>query len=288
MNLIILAAGVSSRMKRSLEGSKHLAESVAAEALHKPKSMIGVGKESRPFLDYLLYNAREAGYREIVLVVGEDDAAMRIMYGSADQRNAFHGLSISYARQRIPKGRTKPLGTADALLCALDARPDWAGGMFTVCNSDNLYSHHALRILLESPHAGTLIDYDRDALEFEHDRIQQFAVLEKDRDGYLTRIIEKPSREELLAAADAGGRIGVSMNIFRFSYDRIVPVLRAVPLHPVRLEKELPPAVTMLVERDPRAMFALPLSEFVPDLTSVHDVSRVQEYLAREFADFSW
>ncbi len=288
MNLVILAAGVSSRMKRSVAEEKHLDERAADEALRKPKSMIGVGKESRPFLDYLLYNAREAGYRDVVLVVGEDDAAMRIMYGAADQRNAFHGLSISYARQRIPEGRSKPLGTADALLCALDARRNWAGGMFTVCNSDNLYSHHALRLLLESPHPGALIDYDREALEFEHDRIQQFAVVEKDPEGYLTRIIEKPSRKELLAAADAGGRIGVSMNIFRFSYDRIVPALRAVPLHPVRQEKELPPAVAMLVERDPKAMFAHPLSEYVPDLTSLQDVERVREYLAREFEDFAW
>lgn len=288
MNLVVLAAGVSSRMKRSLADAKLVDASVADEASRKPKSMIGVGKESRPFLDYLLYNAREAGYRDIVLVVGEDDAAMRIMYGSADQRNAFHGLSISYARQRIPHGRSKPLGTADALLCALDARPDWAGGMLTVCNSDNLYSHNALRLLAESTHPGALIDYDRATLQFDHDRIQQFAVLQKDPEGYLTKIIEKPSHEELLAAADADGRIGVSMNIFRFSYDRILPALRTVPLHPARQEKELPPAVMLLVERDPRAMAAIPLSEFVPDLTSVHDVARVREYLATEFEDFAW
>jgi NDP-sugar pyrophosphorylase family protein len=288
MNLVVLAAGISSRMKRSLAGAKHLDEAVAAEALHKPKSMIGVGKESRPFLDYLLYNAREAGYRDIVLVVGEDDAAMRIMYGSADQRNSFHGLSISYARQRIPHGRTKPLGTADALLCALEARPDWAGGKFTVCNSDNLYSHRALRLLLDTPHGGALIDYDREALGFESDRIRQFAVIAKNADGYLTRIIEKPSREELLGAADENGRIGVSMNIFRFSYDAVVPVLKAVPLHPVRHEKELPPAVMMLVARDPRAVFAHPLAEVVPDLTSVLDVERIREYLGKTFVDFSW
>lgn len=288
MNMVVLAAGISSRMKRSLEGAGPLDRAAADEALQKPKSMIGVGRENRPFLDYLLYNAREAGYRDIVIVVGEDDRAIRSCYGGADRGNLFHGLSISYARQQILPGRSKPLGTADALLCALEARPEWARSVFTVCNSDNLYSHHALRLLLETPHFGALIDYDRDALQFEHERIRQFAVLEKNQEGYLTRIIEKPTHEELLTAADAGGRIGVSMNIFRFSYDRILPVLRTVPLHPVRQEKELPPAVMMLVEQDPTAVFAIPLSELVPDLTSVHDVARVKEYLEREFAHFSW
>lgn len=288
MNLVVLAAGISSRMKRSLEIAGDLAVTVGEAALRTPKSMIGVGSGSRPFLDYLLYNAREAGYRDVMLVVGEDDGPMRTTYGASDRGNRFHGLSIGYAKQRIPEGRTKPLGTADALLCALDARPDWKGSLFTVCNSDNLYSHHALRLLLETPHEGALIDYDRAALEFDEERIRQFAILEKDREGYLTRIIEKPSSEELRAAADAGGRIGVSMNIFRFSYDRIAPVLRSVPVHPVRLEKELPPAVMALVKGNPHAMRAVPLSEFVPDLTSVHDVARVREYLEAEYAGFAW
>jgi glucose-1-phosphate adenylyltransferase len=288
MRLVILAAGVSSRMKRSLEEATALDPAVAEEALRKPKSMICVGKEQRPFLDYLLRNARDAGYRDVVLVVGEDDGAMRRLYGGADRGNAFHGLTISYARQRIPEGRTKPLGTADALLCALEARPDWAGLAFTVCNSDNLYSRHALRLLAETTHECALIDYDREALMFEHERIQQFAVLAKDREGYLTRILEKPTREELLAVADADGRIGVSMNIFRFTYERILPALRAVPLHPVRQEQELPPAVMLLVEADPRAVLTIPLSELVPDLTSVRDVPLVREYLDREFNDFTW
>ena len=281
MNLVVLAAGLSSRMKKSLEGSKHPDNSLADQVLRKPKSMIGLGKDNRPLLDYLLYNAREAGYRDIVLVVGEDDAAIRSVYGTADRRNAFHGLGISYARQAVPQGRSKPLGTADALLRALESRPDWAGGAFTVCNSDNLYSHHALGVLLESPHPGALIDYDRDALGFDEERIEQFAVIERNIEGYLTRIIEKPSREQLLTAADAGGRIGVSMNIFRFSYDRILPILRAVPLHPERQEKELPPAVMLLIDRDPRAMLAIPLAEPVPDLTSAEDLSRVQEFVDR-------
>jgi len=71
-----------------------------------------------------------------------------------------HGVRISYAVQAVPGGRTKPLGTADALLCALRVRTDWSGKKFTVCNGDNLYSQGVLKQLRETGHPGALIDYD--------------------------------------------------------------------------------------------------------------------------------
>jgi glucose-1-phosphate adenylyltransferase len=287
-NLVILAAGISSRMKNSLADNSQLEETLKEDAAQKSKSMIGVGNDSRPFLDYLLYNAREAGYRDIVIVIGENDRHVRAYYGSADKGNRYHGLFISYAVQKIPEGRTKPLGTADALLCALDVRKDWMGQSFVVCNSDNLYSHHALSLLLETGHYNALVDYDRSALRFEQERIAQFAVIQKDVEGFLTNIIEKPSYEQLLAVADAHGRIGVSMNIFKFSYNQVAPVLHNVPLHPVRQEKEIPQAVMMMVKGDAKAMATISLSEYVPDLTSYHDIGKVKEYLEHEFRNFSW
>jgi glucose-1-phosphate adenylyltransferase len=76
------------------------------------------------------------------------------------------------------------------------------------------------------------------------------------------------------------------MNIFRFSYDRILPYLESVPLHPVRHEKELPAAVKMMIAEYPRSVFALPLAEHVIDLTSQSDIPTVKEYLAKEFPEF--
>jgi ADP-glucose pyrophosphorylase len=154
-----------------------------------------------------------------------------------------------------------------------------------VCNSDNLYSQSVLRFLLLSPHPAALIDFDREALQFEQERIEQFAVLQKDAEGYLLKIIEKPSSEEIRRVRDGRGRIGVSMNIFRFSYDVILPVLQDVPLHPVRGEKELPAAVALMIERHPRSVFAIPASESVPDMTSRGDIARVQKYLRDHYPD---
>lgn len=286
-NLVILAGGVSSRMRRTPDQAAEIDPQLLHQAAALPKSLIGAGQGGRPLMDYLLYNAREAGCTDVVLLVGKNNAAFRECYGTADRLNPFHGMTISYAIQEIPVGRTKPLGTADALLQALRSRSDWRGQSFTVCNSDNLYSRDAFRMLLASPCSGAMIDYDRSGLQFAQSRIEAFAVTIKDTDGFIMDIIEKPNPAQLAEAADTQGRIGVSMNIFRFSYDTILPVLENVPLNPVRLEKELPTAVKMLIAEDPRAMKAIPLSEFVPDLTHPDDIPRVQEYLQREFPGFS-
>ncbi len=69
------------------------------------------------------------------------------------------------------------------------------------------------------------------------------------------------------------------MNIFRFSYDDILGFLKSVPLHPARGEKELPVAVRMLAADRPKSVFAIPLSERVPDLTQVADIPEVLNYL---------
>ncbi len=76
------------------------------------------------------------------------------------------------------------------------------------------------------------------------------------------------------------------MNIFRFSYDQILSSVESVPMHPVRQEKELPEAVRLMVGRDPHAVFTIPLSEHVIDLTSQSDISSVKAQLEREFPDF--
>jgi NDP-sugar pyrophosphorylase family protein len=280
-NLVVLAAGIASRMRKPSQGS--LDPVTARDADEKTKSMIGLGKKHRPFLDYLLHNAHRAGYVDVVIVVGEQDRSIRGYYGEKDRANQYHGLSISYAVQRIPEGRRKPLGTADALLQGLLARPDWEGQKVTVCNSDNLYSERALCLIRESHSPCALIDFDRDALEFEQERIEQFAILITRPDGKLLGITEKPSPTTVERARDASGRIGVSMNLFRFSYDLILPFLKEVPPHPVRHEKELPSAVMLMLREHPDAMETIRLSEHVPDLTYRSDIERVRQFLDREF-----
>jgi glucose-1-phosphate adenylyltransferase len=286
-NIIVLAAGVASRMRRSLEKPPAGREQLVADARGKAKAMIGIGPGARPFMDYLLRNIAGAGYRNLILVVGETDTSIREYYDSRGGGNRFPDLGIHYAVQPIPHGRKKPAGTADAVLRALAAFPDWKQESFTVCNSDNLYSIPSLRLLLESDFPNTMIDYDRTALGFPTDRIAQFAILRKDADGFLEDIIEKPSEVEIAHHSNSSGRVGVSMNLFRFRGVEILPFLESVPMHPVRDEKELPVAVRMMVQQRPRSLLAIPRSEQVIDLTSIHDVETVQAYLHRMYPDMT-
>ncbi len=286
--LVILAGGISSRMKMPAKEKTDLEEKLVKDADEKSKSMIRVGKDYHPFLDYLLFNAREAGYRDIVLVIGKDDYSIKKYYGDKVKNNKFRGLLISYAIQIIPDGRDKPLGTADAFLCGLKLKSEWKGNKITVCNSDNLYSIEALSIMLNSDYPGALIDYDRSALDFELPRIEKFAVTIKNEKGFLTEIIEKPTAEQIADIKKKTGYVGVSMNIFALEYDMIIPVLEQTPLHPERLEKELPVSVSILARKYDSSVYAYPLAEHVPDLTSKSDIIGVKKYLEKNYPDFSF
>lgn len=284
--LVILAGGISSRMK--IPAAIALTDELQQQAADRTKGMLGVGTGGRPFLDYLLYHAREAGLRDIVIVIGPHDQAVRSYYGEHDRGNPFHGLFLSYAVQAIPAGRTKPLGTADALLHALLAKPEWAGGDFIVCNSDNLYSIRTFRMLIDDDAPNSLIDYDRDGLEFDEQRIAQFGITRKNHEGFLMEIVEKPPEEKLVTLREKDGTLRVSMNIFRLRYDMILPYLRSCPVHPVRLEKELVTAVTRMVQDHPRSLKVLPLKEHVPDLTYQADIPAVQQFITKNFSASLW
>lgn len=53
------------------------------------------------------------------------------------------------------------------------------------------------------------------------------------------------------------------MNLFRFQYDRILPVLENTALNPLRNEKELPEAVSLLAQVDSEEVKVILLSEYV-------------------------
>ena len=275
---MILAAGMSSRMKKSAEANKK--SKVSEQALSKPKMMLGLGSTGRPFLDYLIFNAKKAGYNDILFIVNDKDHTVKNYYTENKELADYNGLKFSFATQTIASGRTKPLGTADAVSAGLKVRSDWSGKKFSVCNSDNLYSVNSLKLLLDDNHPAALIDYDRDALGVEPERVKAFAVIWKDQSSYLTDIVEKPNEQQVLKATDINNRIGVSMNFFSLDYDIIMPYLKNTPINPKRDEKELTETIRMLVKDIKNSVFTIPLSEPVPDLTTVNDMDDIELFIA--------
>ena len=243
MKAVLLARGLGSRMKHEGDAAA-LTASQAAAAAAGSKGMMPISgnrdpatgnRQTRPFLDYVLSALADAGCRSVCLVVAPDHAAIRDYYGGV---GAPTRLRIEYAIQPM----------ADGTACAVLSAEAYAGrDSFLVLNSDNLYPAAVLRRLVELDGPG-LPAYERDSLVeesgFPLERVASFAAIEIDKNGYLTRIIEKPERQYYDAA---GPRALISMNVWRFDY-RIFDACRDVPLS-ARGEYELPEAVGLAVQR---------------------------------------
>lgn len=285
--LVIMAAGLSSRMKKATEDETILAED-AAQADNVDKGMIRVGAAGRPLMDYLLFNAKEAGYKRIIIITGPRSEEMREHYGTLEKDNPFKGLLISYAIQPIPHNRIKPLGTADAIYQAMVRYPELQEKGFTCCNSDNLYSTKALRRIRRTKACNALINYDRDGLEFSETKISGFALTLVDEDGYLHGVVEKPSEADIPKYVDASGVLRVSMNIFKLTGEMATPFIRDCPLSHDRSEKDLPGAILTMAMRHPKSVQGIPLKEHVPDLTDKADIAKVREYLRQHYGELNW
>ena len=283
--LLIMAGGMSSRMKK-VEGSEALDSALVQQANTLPKGMIGVGKDGRPFMDYLIYNAYKANYDEVLILKNPKDSVTKPYYDKLEADGKAWGMKFLYATQTISPDREKPAGTADAIQQALEQTPQWKGQRFTVCNSDNLYSVNVLKLLSENPVQNAVVSYESVALGVEPERVKSFAVIKADTDNYLIEIIEKPNEEQIESARDSLGKIGVNMNVFHFNYDDILEYVRKEPFNPIRNERELPTAVMKMASENPRKVITVAVEENVPDLTSKGDISIVQKYLVDTFGDF--
>ena len=267
-NLIIMAAGASSRMKRSL--NREIVDSNVYEiANNSHKSLIPLGRHGRPLIYYLIKNAIKANYSNIYIITGEDNNDFKQFIIS----QSFKNINIQFVKQYIPKGREKPLGTSDAVVQALDQFPELKTNIFTVCNGDNLYSVNTLNLLKEkrnNPHA--LISYSWSAFNYEKERISKFAVISMDSNNNLKDIVEKPDMDIVDNYKDKSGEIGLSMNIFSFTGSIIYSYVKNCPINEKRNEKELPEAVRVLIRENPNSMFCYKVFEHLPDLTNSSDI----------------
>ena len=272
-NVIIMAGGASSRMKRSLSQSQLSEdEKNLAEKVHK--SLIPLGKSKKPLLFYLVSNAVAAGVKKIYLVTSPENVAFKRWLETWQKNNSFEGIKIQIAIQYLKKGYEKPLGTADAIEQTVDQYPELLNTTFIVCNGDNLYSKEAFQQLIKprsAPHA--LISYARSGLKFDDERIKKFAVMDINDLGYLNRIIEKPNSETVERCRDASGEIRVSMNMFSFFGQKLYPYLKNCTIHPIRKEKELPEAIRLMNEVDSNQIICYSRKENILDLTSAEDIA---------------
>lgn len=259
---VILARGLGTRMRKS-DSSAEVSREQASIAETGLKAMIPI---DRPFLDYVLHNLAEAGYKRICLVIGPEHDRVRTYY---TQSIKCKRLSIDFAVQY------EPLGTADAV----GAAEAFAGGdPFLVINSDNYYPLEALSGLRYLAGSG-LAAFVRESMlaggNIPAERISKFAVVQTDEQGFMTRIIEKPSEQVLGQLPEP---ICLSMNCWRFG-PMIFDACRAISPSP-RGELELPDAVQYAIESLGERFTAMVVNAPVLDLSSRCDISSVFDKLA--------
>jgi dTDP-glucose pyrophosphorylase len=258
---VIMARGLGTRMRKPDESAALNNDQLAAAGAGI-KAMIPIG---RPFLDYVLSGLADAGFSRTCLVIGPEHQIVRDYYSIQAPPKR---IQINFAIQQ------QPLGTADAVLSAME----FAGKeLFLVINSDNYYPVAVLRAMREMERAGVAL-FDRARLVAEsnipEDRVLKFALAKASTEGYLERILEKPSEE---AMRELSFPVYVSMNCWIFS-----PVIfRACrSIRPsARGELELTDAVQYAMDALGERFKVLPFQSAVLDMSSRSDIAVVADKL---------
>jgi dTDP-glucose pyrophosphorylase len=258
---VVLARGLGRRMQQP-DASVTLSGDQQRAAEAGLKAMMPVA--GRPFLDFILASLADAGITDVALVVAPDHETVQRHYADRPPNR----LRLAFVVQK------DAIGTADAVLAA----EIWtAGEPFLVMNADNLYPADALRRLAALNEPGLPVFVREDLVRTSNipdDRVQSFALLDIEADGYLADIVEKPSPERMAAA---GASAAVSMNCWRFDA-RIFNFCRRVP-RSARGEFELPEAVGLALRSGLR-LKAVSASGPVLDLSRRGDTAEVERRLS--------
>ena len=156
MKAIILAAGEGSRMRPL--------------TYTRPKVMLPIA--NKPILEHLLIEAKKAGIREFVFIVGYHDEQVRDYFGTGDKWE----VSIDYCTQR------KQLGTADALRTV----EDLVDGNFLVINGDIITHQKDIHSLTSQN------DITMGVVKIEDTRGLGVVELSKDKVVHIYEKTEKP------------------------------------------------------------------------------------------------
>ena len=171
------------------------------------KQIDPVGSHGEAILDYSVYDAHEAGFETVVILIKEairkdfmETVGARLAKAPVEIRYAYQELDKLPAGYAVPEGRTKPWGTSHAVLCAKDAID---GAPFGVINADDYYGKSAFRALyqaLSRASDGEKYDYCMVGYELSNTVTENGSVARgicaTDDDGNLTQVVERTRIEQ--------------------------------------------------------------------------------------------
>ncbi len=177
--LVILAAGMASRY-----GSM--------------KQVEGFGPSGETIMDYSIFDAIRSGFGKVVFIIRKEFADnFRSIFepklkGRILTEYVFQEMDL-YTHGHVPApDRTKPWGTAHAVLCAKEVVKE----NFAVINADDFYGHNAFRNAVTFLNAGcnsrnyAIVGYDLLKTLSDHGTVNR-GVCGVDHAGALTTITER-------------------------------------------------------------------------------------------------
>jgi choline kinase len=211
--LVILAAGMGSRYG----GIKQIDK---------------FGPRGETIIDYSLFDAIEAGFKKVVFVIRKEieadfkEALGNKLNGKIEVEYAFQSLDLPY--EGIPEitDRTKPWGTAHAIIAAKNQIQD----PFAVINADDFYGKDAyiqmMKFLTENqnPKMQSMVGYQLSKTLSENGSVSR-GVCSTDAEGFLVSVVEHTriyqSGGKILAELDEQVKelhpeTSVSMNFWGF------------------------------------------------------------------------
>ena len=224
-SLVIMAAGLGSRYGGN-------------------KQVDGVGPQGEMLMEYSIYDAVRAGFTKVVFIIKPDmRELMDRLWGDRTLiTKTGEPLEVCYAMQdftsipdyyTIPAGRTKPFGTAYAVLCA---RP-YLSEPFCVINADDYYGVDAYRAMYEElqrlPRQGraTMVGYLLKNTASLHGTVSRGVCAVEDgklrsvREALKIQLYPDGTLRDLAEGTDLSPETVVSMNFWGFA-PSIFPALR--------------------------------------------------------------
>lgn len=248
------------------------------------KQLDPVGEHGELLMDYSLYDAFRAGFRDVVFLIRKSmDGAFRQAIGDRIARIA----RVEYAYQELdslpegyapPEWRTKPWGTGHAVWCC---RRLLAGRPFAVVNADDYYGPQAFRGIyrfLSGPAGAGGAAYAMAGYRLENTLTENGFVSRgicEVADGFLQSVTERARiersagrilyRESDGECGELSGRRVVSMNLWGFpgaflpELDRLLPpFLDKAARDGEQPEFYLPEAVNALLREGAARVAVLP------------------------------
>ncbi len=241
------------------------------------KQMDPVGGHGQSIIDYSIYDARRAGFEEVIFVIKHEiEEDFKRLVGSRIEKGirasyAFQELSDLPAGFAVPEGRKKPWGTTHAVLAAREL----IDGPFAVINCDDYYGPQAFQVIYDylAAHADEPEGYRYAMVGFElgktmtdHGSVAR-GVCRESAGHFLEEVVEHTCIEKTATGARStqdGGKTWlalpnetvVSMNLWGFqksfvgeAWDQFSDFLTdTVPEDPTKKEFYLPLVVTRLLK----------------------------------------